>query len=116
MMVVQTTNEHGRAVAEIHAEGLRYYMGEGTLNKALARLSHDLDSTFIEIVGKACESFIERSFTHKIAQTFGVNLSHRPPVLICRLHDHHCLAIPGVGPKIVSKEIRKPGNMSGDSR
>lgn len=30
-------------VAEIYAEGLRYFMGEGTLNKTLARLSNDLD-------------------------------------------------------------------------
>jgi hypothetical protein len=30
-------------VAEIHAEGLRYFMGEGTLNKTLARLSNDLE-------------------------------------------------------------------------
>ena len=29
-------------VAEIYAEGLRYFMGEGTLNKTLARLSNDL--------------------------------------------------------------------------
>jgi hypothetical protein len=33
----------GRHVAEIYAEGLRYFMGEGTLNKTLARLSTDLD-------------------------------------------------------------------------
>jgi hypothetical protein len=31
-----------RPVAEIYAEGLRYFMGEGTVNKTLARLSHDL--------------------------------------------------------------------------
>ena len=30
-------------IAEIYAEGLRYFMGEGTLNKALARLSNDLE-------------------------------------------------------------------------
>ena len=30
-------------VAEIYAEGLRYFMGEGTLNKTLARLSDDLE-------------------------------------------------------------------------
>ena len=30
-------------VAEIYAEGLRYFMGEGTLNKTLARLSNDLE-------------------------------------------------------------------------
>jgi hypothetical protein len=30
-------------VADIYAEGLRYFMGEGTLNKTLARLSNDLE-------------------------------------------------------------------------
>jgi hypothetical protein len=30
-------------VADIYAEGLRYFMGEGTLNKTLARLSTDLE-------------------------------------------------------------------------
>jgi hypothetical protein len=32
-----------RHVGEIYAEGLRYFMGEGTLNKTLARLSTDLE-------------------------------------------------------------------------
>jgi hypothetical protein len=30
-------------VADIYAEGLRYFMGEGTLNKTLSRLSADLE-------------------------------------------------------------------------
>ncbi len=30
-------------IADIYAEGLRYFMGEGTLNKTLARLSTDLE-------------------------------------------------------------------------
>lgn len=48
-MVGQTTNlEHGRSVAEIYAEGLRYFMGEGTLNKTLARLSNDLEERGID--------------------------------------------------------------------
>lgn len=51
LMVVQTTNfEHGRSVAEIYAEGLRYFMGEGTLNKTLARLSSDLDEHGIDYI------------------------------------------------------------------
>ena len=49
LMVAQTTNfEHGRSVAEIYAEGLRYFMGEGTLNKTLARLAHDLEERGID--------------------------------------------------------------------
>lgn len=37
------TNTSVGHVAEIYAEGLRYFMGEGTLNKTLARLSNDLE-------------------------------------------------------------------------
>jgi hypothetical protein len=35
-------------VADIYAEGLRYFMGEGTLNKTLARLSNDLEEHGID--------------------------------------------------------------------
>jgi hypothetical protein len=35
-------------VSEIYAEGLRYFMGEGTLNKTLTRLSTDLDEHGID--------------------------------------------------------------------
>ena len=37
-------------VAEIYAEGLRYFMGEGTLNKTLTRLSADLEEHGIDYV------------------------------------------------------------------
>jgi hypothetical protein len=48
-MVTQTTNlERARSIPEIYAEGLRYFMGEGTLNKTLARLSSDLDEHGID--------------------------------------------------------------------
>lgn len=48
-MVAQTTNlEHGRSVVEIYDEARRYFMGEGTLNKTLARLSSDLDERGID--------------------------------------------------------------------
>src|SRR5215208_3913077 len=48
-MVTQTTNlERERSIPEIYAEGLRYFMGEGTLNKTLARLSSDLDKRGID--------------------------------------------------------------------
>src|SRR4030095_4409949 len=32
----------GRSIGEVYAEGLRYFMGEGTLNLTLNRLSRDL--------------------------------------------------------------------------
>lgn len=38
------------SIAEIYAEGLRYFMGEGRLNKTLARLSSDLDEHGIDYV------------------------------------------------------------------
>ena len=48
-MVTQTTNvEKERSIPEIYAEGLRYFMGEGTLNKTLARLSSDLEEHGID--------------------------------------------------------------------
>src|ERR1044071_4861795 len=48
-MVTQTKNlERERSITEIYAEGLRYFMGEGTLNKTLARLSNDLDERGID--------------------------------------------------------------------
>jgi len=37
-----------RSISEVYAEGLRYFMGEGTLNKTLARLSRDLDDRGID--------------------------------------------------------------------
>lgn len=37
-----------RSIPEIYAEGLRYFMGEGTLNKTLERLSKDLDERGID--------------------------------------------------------------------
>lgn len=48
-MTVQPTNsEIRRSIPEIYAEGLRYFMGEGTLNKTLARLSSDLEEHGID--------------------------------------------------------------------
>lgn len=50
-MVAQTTNlERERSIPEIYAEGLRYFMGEGTLNRTLARLANDLDERGIDYI------------------------------------------------------------------
>ena len=50
-MIVETTNsERSKSVPEMYAEGLRYFMGEGTLNKTLARLSHDLEESGIDYI------------------------------------------------------------------
>jgi hypothetical protein len=48
-MVTRPTNiEQERSVPEIYAEGLRYFMGEGNLNKTLSRLTNDLDERGID--------------------------------------------------------------------
>ena len=39
-----------RSVPEVYAEGLRYFMGEGTLNKTLARLANDLEQRGIDYI------------------------------------------------------------------
>jgi predicted nucleotidyltransferase len=50
-MVTHPTNlERERSIPEIYAEGLRYFMGEGTLNKTLARLANDLDERGIDYI------------------------------------------------------------------
>lgn len=50
-MATQSTNlERERSIPEIYAEGLRYFMGEGTVNKTLARLSRDLDEHGIDYI------------------------------------------------------------------
>jgi hypothetical protein len=48
-MVTHPKNiERERTVPEVYAEGLRYFMGEGTINKTLARLANDLEQRGID--------------------------------------------------------------------
>ncbi len=48
-MVTRPINiEQGRSIPEIYAEGLRYFMGEGNLNKTLSRLTNDLGERGID--------------------------------------------------------------------
>ena len=48
-MVTRPANVgQNKSIPEIYAEGLRYFMGEGTLNKTLERLSKDLDERGID--------------------------------------------------------------------
>src|ERR1044071_7631751 len=47
MKSVAATSEHA-GVRELYAEGLRYFMGEGSLNNALAQLCEDLDGRGID--------------------------------------------------------------------
>ncbi len=50
-MVTQPTGlERKQSIAEIYAEGLRYFVGEGTVNKTLSRLSTDLEERGINYV------------------------------------------------------------------
>ena len=48
-MVTHPKNlEREKSVPEVYAEGLRYFMGEGTINKTLARLANDLEQRGID--------------------------------------------------------------------
>ncbi|HEX3247890.1 MAG TPA: hypothetical protein VHS05_00575 [Pyrinomonadaceae bacterium] len=48
-MVTHPENlERERTVPEVYAEGLRYFMGGGTINKTLARLANDLEQHGID--------------------------------------------------------------------
>jgi hypothetical protein len=50
-MVTHPTNlERERTVPDVYAEGLRYFMGEGTINKTLTRLANDLDQRGIDYI------------------------------------------------------------------
>lgn len=50
-MTTQPANsESSLSIHEIYAEGLRYFKGEGTLHKTLARLSNDLDEHGIDYI------------------------------------------------------------------
>jgi hypothetical protein len=42
-MTVSASNTGSRSIHEVYAEGLRYFMGEGTLQGTLAQLSSDLE-------------------------------------------------------------------------
>ena len=42
MAVTPDSNLNSRSVQEVYAEGLRYFMGEGSLNNALAQVASDL--------------------------------------------------------------------------
>jgi hypothetical protein len=50
MATHQTNLKRQRSIPEIYAEAQRYFMGEGTLNKTLERLSKDLEEHGIDYV------------------------------------------------------------------
>lgn len=54
-MTTPPTNFDRMSVVDLYEEGRRYFMGEGTLNKALARLSNDLETHGIDyaVIGAA---------------------------------------------------------------
>lgn len=49
-MTTSASNIGARSIHDVYAEGLRYFMGEGKLDTALARLCRDLDQHHIEYV------------------------------------------------------------------
>ena len=50
MATHQTNLERERSIPELYAEAQRYFMGQGTLNKTLERLSKDLEEHGIDYV------------------------------------------------------------------
>ena len=49
-MTSSSSNLERRTIQEVYGEGLRYFMGQGHLNNALARLSADLKQHGIDYV------------------------------------------------------------------
>lgn len=47
-MTTSSSNVERRTIQEVYAEGLRYFMGQGQLNNALARLSADMKERAID--------------------------------------------------------------------
>ena len=61
-MVTQSQNlDRQKSIPEIYAEGLRYFMGEGTLNETLERLSRDLDERGIDYMVIGAEEPVRKS-------------------------------------------------------
>lgn len=50
MVTHPTKLERERTVPEVYAEGQRYFMGEGTINKTLTRLANDLEQRGIDYI------------------------------------------------------------------
>jgi hypothetical protein len=110
-------------VSEIYAEGLRYFMGEGTLNKTLTRLSTDLDAHGIDyaVIGAvALLAYGYPRFTEDIdlvMTTEGLRKFHEELIGL-----GYALAFPGAKKRIrstadgVSIEVMTTGEYPGDGK
>ncbi|HXQ72409.1 MAG TPA: hypothetical protein VN844_18075 [Pyrinomonadaceae bacterium] len=112
-----------RPVGEIYAEGLRYFMGEGTVNKTLARLSSDLDEHGIDYAVMGAVALLAHGyprFTEGIDLVMtaeGLEKFHEEPIGL-----GYVPAFPGARKRLkstvdgVSIEVMTTGEYPGDGR
>src|ERR1044072_575064 len=110
-------------VSEIYAEGLRYFMGEGTLNKTLTRLSTDLDAHGIDYAVIGAVALLAHGYPRF---TEDIDLVMTPEGLR-KFHEEliglgYALAFPGARKRIrstadgVSIEVMRTGEYPGDGK
>ena len=123
-MTAQTTNLDRRmSVVDLFEEGRRYFMGEGTLNKALARLSNDLETHGIDYAVIDAAALLAHGyprFTEDIdlvMTTEGLEKFHRELVGL-----GYAPAFPGARKRLrstvdgISIEVMTTGEYPGDGR
>lgn len=123
-MTAQTTNLDRRmSVVDLFEEGRRYFMGEGTLNKALARLSNDLETHGIDYAVIGAAALLAHGyprFTEDIdlvMTTEGLEKFHRELVGL-----GYAPAFPGARKRLrstvdgISIEVMTTGEYPGDGR
>jgi len=110
-------------VSEIYAEGLRYFMGEGTLNKTLARLSSHLDERGIDYMVIGAVALLAHGYPRF---TEDIDLVMTPKGLR-KFHEEliglrYAPALPGAKKRIrstadgVSIEVMTTGEYPGDGK
>jgi hypothetical protein len=110
-------------VADIYAEGLRYFMGEGILNKTLARLSADLEEHRIDYAVIGAVALLAHGYPRF---TEDIDLVMTPDGLI-KFHEElvglgYAPAFPGARKRLrstvdgVSIEVMTTGEYPGDGK
>jgi hypothetical protein len=123
-MVLERTNlEQQKSIPEIYAEGLRYFMGEGTVNEALKHLSKDLNDRGIDYMVIGAVALLAHGYQRF---TEDIDLVMTPDGLE-RFHDEliglgYAPAFPGARKRLrstadgVSIEIMTTGEYPGDGK
>ena len=112
-----------RSISEVYAEGLRYFMGEGTLNKTLARLSTDLEDRGIDYIVIGAVALLAHGYPRF---TEDIDLVMTPDGLQ-KFHDElvglgYTPAFPGARKRLrstvdnVSIEVMTTGEFPGDGK